>query len=330
MAHDLLRERIGLEVPVVQAGLGGGLARATLAGAVSAAGALGTIGILPPPLLRAELRAAGELAPDRPVSANLLLPYVRREHVEVCVEERPAVVVLFCGFSREIVARLRAAGSVVLHQVGTVEQAERALADGADGLVVQGVEAGGHVLATAPLTETLPAVLAVAGDRPVLAAGGMVDAADVRSALGLGAAGVVAGSRFLLTAECAAHPAYQQRVLGATGTVVTRLFGLGWRDPHRVVTNAAVRRWCRADGTERALARGLSTALLPVARRVPQSQAGKVVRRQRLGVPLFSPAPLLRGADERLLEVTPLYAGTCVSRIASVVPAAQAVRELTP
>ena len=323
-------DRLQLEVPVVQAGLGGGLARSALAGAVSAAGGLGTLGILPPELLRRELRRARDLAPGRPVAVNLLLPYAVRAHVDVCVSERPAVAVLFCGHDAGLVAQLREAGVLVLHQVGTVAAARRALADGADGLVVQGVEAGGHVLASEPLAALLPRVRDVAAGRPVLAAGGMVDAADVERAVAGGADAAVAGTRFLLTEECGAHPAYQQRVVDADGTVLTRLFGLGWRDPHRVVPNAAVRRWCGDDGREGVLPRALTAATLPLARRVELARADRVKRMQRTGLPLFSPAALLRGDDPSGVETTPLYAGAAVARLTDVVPAAEAVRRLTP
>jgi NAD(P)H-dependent flavin oxidoreductase YrpB (nitropropane dioxygenase family) len=325
-----LCERLGIDVPVVQAGMGGGLSRAALAAAVSSAGGLGTIGILPPALLRAEVRQAREICGDRPVAVNLLMPFVDRDHVEVCLSERVPVVTLFCGYDQEVVARLRDASAFVFHQVGTVAGAKRALAEGAHGLVVQGVEAGGHVLAEQALRDTLPAVLAIAGDRPVLAAGGMVEAGDVRSALQHGASGVVAGTRFLLTEESDAHPDYKRRALGATDTVLTTLFAAGWRDPHRVVRNAAVRRWCDEDGTPRTLARALTAATMPIARRVPMSAAGKLVARQRVGMPMFSPAALLRGDDPALIEVTPLYAGTGAARIHAIVPAAEAVRLLTP
>ncbi len=201
-----------------------------------------------------------------------------------------SVAVLFCGYDAALVAHLQDIGSIVLHQVGSVEQAKRALDDGADGVIVQGVEAGGHVLATRPLAELLPAVRRLVPDRPLLAAGGIATAADSRKALEMGADAVVAGTRFLLTDECRAHPAYQQRVVEGRETVRTRLFGLGWRDPHRVVPNAAVRRWCEADGTERSLPRALSRSTLPLARHVPLSQAARVTRLQRVGLPLFIPA----------------------------------------
>ena len=325
-----LCKRLGLRVPVVQAGMGGGISRAALAVAVSSAGGLGTIGILPPPLLRREVRDARARLGDAAYAVNLLMPFVTREHVDVCIEERVPVVTLFCGYDGALVGRLRDAGVLVMHQVGDADGARRAFAGGADAVIVQGVEAGGHVLARQPLRETLPAVLAVAGGRPVLAAGGMVDAADVRAALGRGAAAVVAGTRFLLTDECHAHPAYQRRALGATETVLTTLFAAGWSDPHRVLPNAATRRWCRPDGVPRAAARAAVRLTMPLARRVPMSAAGKLVARQRPELPLFSPAALLRGDDDSLLDVTALYAGVGAARITSVVPAAEAVRLLTP
>ena len=109
-----LPERLGLDVPVVQAGMGGGLSRAALAGAVSSAGGLGTIGILPAPLLRSEVEQARDIAGDRPVAVNLLMPYVSREHVDVCIATRTPVVTLFCGYDRELVQRLHGSGTFVM------------------------------------------------------------------------------------------------------------------------------------------------------------------------------------------------------------------------
>jgi NAD(P)H-dependent flavin oxidoreductase YrpB (nitropropane dioxygenase family) len=128
-----------------------------------------------------------------------------------------------------------------------------------------------------------------------------------------------AGSRFLLTHQCHAHPAYQQRVIEATQTVRTRLFGLRWRRPNRVVANAAVRRWCHDDGRGRARPAALMTATMPLARHVPLSWAGPFKRLQRVGVPLFGPAPLLRGDDARHQSPTArLQAAALRSRSGSV------------
>ena len=312
-----------LEHRVVQAGLGGGLAGAPLAAAVSRAGGLGTVGLVEPPRFAAELRAAREQAGDAPISANLLMPFTRRAHVEACIDGRVDAVSLFFGFDAALVEALHDAGIPVLHQVGTVEEARRALADGADALIAQGIEAGGHLLAREPLHAFLPKALGVAAGRPVLAAGGIADAAGARRALDAGAAAVWSGTRFLLTHECAAHPGYKQRVLGAQETLETRLFGLGWPDRHRVVPNAATDRWASSRVVRELNARsGRTAALLPDAlqRRLPAGQHARV--------PLFSPASPLEGMPARTVEASALYAGMCARDIAEVVAAADAVRSL--
>ena len=324
---DLL-DRLELDVPVFQAGMGGGIAGAELAGAVSRAGGLGTVGIQSAERFGRQLRRARDLAGGRGVSANLLLPFTRREHVTACIEARVAAVSLFFGFDRDAVRALHDAGIAVLHQVGTVEQARRAIADGADALIAQGREAGGHLLAEAPLRETLPRVLEVAGETPVLAAGGIHDAAGTQAALDAGAAGAWCGTRFLLTDESGAHPLYKQRALGAPRTIETKLFGLGWPDDHRVLPNAATERW--ASGGVVAKAAALATAASrPLGRLLPIDGAGGVAR-QRPGIPLFGPGPPLAGMPDELVEATALYAGECARAIDRVVPAGEAVRLLTP
>jgi NAD(P)H-dependent flavin oxidoreductase YrpB (nitropropane dioxygenase family) len=325
-----LRDRLGLEHPVVQAGMGGGLAMAELAAAVSNAGGLGTVGILlDVRAFAAELRRARKLAPGRPVAANLLIPFARPAHFAACVEAGVEVVVLFCGSAPRGVARLREAGILVLAQVGTPAQARRAIADGVDGLVAQGIEAGGHLLGVEPTKGFLARALELADGRPVLAAGGIASREAARAALDAGAAAVVSGTRFLLTEECNAHPAYKRRVLGATRTLDTLLFSLAWSDRHRVVPNAATERWCRNSESGPATIVALNRILAPAMRRLPPAAATAAMRHQRVALPLFGPAAPLAGMDERLIEVTPLYAGQCAHEIKTVISAAGAVRELS-
>ncbi len=324
-----VRELLGIERPVVQAALGGGLSRAELAGAVSAAGGLGTVGIfVEADRYALEIRRTRELSNGRPFAANLLFPVMKRAHVEACVRERVPVVSLFFGFDRGVVEALHAAGSVVLHQVGSVEQARRAVADGADGLIVQGTGAGGHVLATAPLEKIVPELAGVAGGRPVLAAGGIHDRTTARAALSLGASGVAVGTRFLLTHESHAHDAYKARLLAARSTLVTLLFGLGWHGLHRVVPNAATERWCGADPLGPSWVRAVNRLSVPLLRKMPASGARAFVGRQRVSLPFFTPAALVRGMDPGLVDVTPLYAGDCVSEIREIASAADIVDEM--
>ena len=320
---DLL-DRLGIEHPILQAGMGGGIAGPELAAAVSGAGGLGTLGILPPDELRGALRGARDAAGGRPVAANLLMPFVKRAHVETCADGGATAVVLFFGFDRRLVAALHERGMFVLHQVGTEDGARRALADGADGLIAQGVEAGGHLLGDEPALRFLERARAVAGERPVLVAGGIAERADVERALGAGAAAAVAGSRFLLTEESRAHPLYKRRALGATRTIDTKLFGFGWPDRHRVLPNAATERWAGRARLVDVLTRRTRT----LGRMLPLAAAARMPALQRAALPLYGPAPPLEGMPDRLVEVTPLYAGESVRRIRSVVPAAEAVREL--
>jgi nitronate monooxygenase len=322
-----LLEQLALKHAIVQAGMGGGIATGQLAGAVSAAGALGTVGILPPQRLREELLHARELAPGRPIAANLLVPFATRGHVEACRSGGASMVALHGGFDRRLTSRLREARITVLQTVGARPQAKRGLAEGADGLIVQGSEAGGHLVGVEPALAALEQVLAVSGPHPVLLAGGVAGASDVRRALDAGAAAVVAGTRFLLTHECAAHPEYKQRVLEATRTIETQLFGLGWPMRHRVVPNAATERWCRDDQLAPRSLRVLQAVSAPLGK-LPMSMTSAMIRAQRPNIPLFGPAAPLAGMPARLLDASPLYAGETALRIASVVSAAEAVAVL--
>jgi nitronate monooxygenase len=325
---DIL-DRLGLEHPLFQAGLGGALSTADLAAAVSDAGALGTIGIRSPGRMFEELQRAHSLAPRKPIAVNLLLPFTRGRHVAACIEGQAAAAVLFFGFDREIVDRFHASGIVVFHQVGTAAEARRALADGADGLIAQGREAGGHLLGVMPGHEFLRQALEVTEGKPVLLAGGIATAADVQAALRAGATGAVAGTRFLLTDECRAHPAYKRRVLGATRTLETELFGLGWPARHRVVPNAATERWCANDPRGPRWARWVHGVSRLMGKLMPVDAGARTTPHQRLSIPLYGPTAPLVGHPQSVLEVAPLYAGETARRITSVVSAAEAVRLLT-
>lgn len=324
-----IADRLRLDVPVGQAGMGGGLAGAPLAAAVAAAGGLGTLGITTPGRIKASIQRVREQAPGRAVAVNLLLPFTRRRHVAVCVEARVDVVVLAFGENRGLVAHLRQAGAFVFVMVGTVAQARAAIAWGADGLIAQGREAGGHLVGTTAALDFLPHALAAAAGRPVFLAGGIATAADSRAALDAGADGVIAGTRFLLTHESDASRGYQQRVLQADNTIETNLFGLSWPLRHRVVPNAATRRWCGAHGKARALPAALNAASRPLSA-LGYFDAGALLRLQSPRRPLFTPLAPVAGVPDSLLDSAALYAGETASRIGELTSARQAVADLTP
>jgi NAD(P)H-dependent flavin oxidoreductase YrpB (nitropropane dioxygenase family) len=325
-----LLNELGIECPVVQAGMGGGVAGGELAGGVSAAGGLGTVGMMAPRAFAAALREARRRASARPVAANLLVPFIRQAHVDACAEADVALVVLHGGCSSRWIARLRERGLKVFVTVGTPRQARRALAAHASGLVVQGLEAGGHLLGVEPIEQALPRVLDAVDDVPVLAAGGVADAQDVRRLLDTGAVAAIAGTRFLLTEESAAHPEYKRRVLGAERTLATLLFGIGWPLRHRVIPNAATERWCGSNELGPAIARVTGRLSAPLGRITPLEAMAGLVALQRPGLPFFSPALPLSGMSPGTVESSALYAGETVSRLHDIISATQAVERLSP
>ena len=164
---------------------------------------------------------------------------------------------------------------------------------------------------------------------PIIAAGGVHDADDVARCRSLGADGVSCGTRFLLTEESRAHDAYKQRLIDATETVATGLFGLGWPAPHRVVPNAATRRWCTAEGREPGWVRSVNWWSQFGARLAPTARVERMPGLQSLARPLYSPVAVTTGMTADLVDVTPLYAGEVVERVTSICSAAEAMVQLT-
>ena len=228
----------------MQAPLGRG-AGTRLAIEVSRGGGLGTLGAswTEPAILREQIRSIAR-AGDRPFCVNLVLDFEQEERLEVAVEERVPWVSFSFGLRRDLVARAHAGGSRALVQVASADAARAAADAGADALIVQGVEAGGHVQSVVGLLPLLAEVRR-AVSLPLLAAGGIADPASARAARAAGAAAVVMGTRFVASDECDAHPQYQARLVEAEGrdTVLTGLFDVGWAAPHRVLRNRTYELW---------------------------------------------------------------------------------------
>jgi nitronate monooxygenase len=308
-----------LNVPVVQAGMGA-VARHELAAAVSEAGGLGTIAGVRA-AIAAEVEAARSLT-GRPIAVNLLLPFVRRGDVEAAAAAD--VIVTFWGAPRRLTA------TTWIHQCGSVEEAKAAAAAGADAVIAQGVEAGGHVRGKTPALELLDQVR-TAVKIPVLAAGGVVDAAGVREVLDAGAVAAVVGTRFLLSAESRAHPEYKKRCLDARETVLTELFGLGWPDaPHRVIPNGATRRWLRRGDRGPLWIRTSNRVSTRLANLAPAAVQNRAVNADLRWLPFLMAQPPTDDGPSTVIDGRPLYAGTNVGRIADIRPAAELVKLLTP
>jgi enoyl-[acyl-carrier protein] reductase II len=179
MLRTRITEQYGLKVPFINAGMAF-IATAPLARAVCEAGGMGMLGIaaMPPDVLQAAIRDVKAAGP-----ACFGVDIISRfsgEHIEVCVTEKVPVVAFFWDDPPdEWLSRLRAAGSHIWFQVGSVDEAKAAIRRGADGLVVQGSEAGGHNRAAAATFSLLPAVIDAVPSVPVVASGGIADGRTV-------------------------------------------------------------------------------------------------------------------------------------------------------
>jgi NAD(P)H-dependent flavin oxidoreductase YrpB (nitropropane dioxygenase family) len=304
--------------------MGGGLTTPELVAAVSGTGGLGTFGIVPPPVLAENLARAREISTG-PVAVNLLLPFVRREHWEVA--KGADLVVTFWGPPK------RRTDRPWVHQCGSVDEALAARAGGADGVIVQGVEAGGHVRGTTPALDLLDQARAALPDGyPVWLAGGIAEGAQVAEGLAAGADAVVLGTRFLMSEESAAHAEYKRRLTDGSETILTDLFGFGWPASHRVLANDATQHWLARRGSDRVpgWTRLLHHAAVPAGRFVPQHLQARLTSGLRPSSPRLGPSPPNVGSPDGDIESTPLYAGQSVARIGDILPAAEIMRALAP
>lgn len=236
---------LGLAIPVVQAPIGGS-ARPELASAVSNAGGLGGLALTwsDPETARARVTAT-RAKTDGLFYGNFALAFPPVA-LKAALEAGLRCVTFSFGDPAVWIELVRRAGATVGVQVGSVEQARRALAHEPEFLVCQGVEAGGHLQSGRSLAALLPEVLALASGLPVFAAGGLATGDDLRAALDAGASGAVFGTRFLATRQSRAHPAFKRRLTTARSedAVVTTCFGEGWPDaPHRVLRNETLTQW---------------------------------------------------------------------------------------
>lgn len=308
-----IEELLGCAHPIVLAGMGG-VARSELVAAVTRAGGFGFLGMVrePPALIRQEVLALRAAGIDN-FGVNIIPASTDRalldEQVETIIDLDVPAVTLFWEIDSGVIGRFRDAGITVLHQVGSVEEAVAAERAGAQAIIAQGHEAGGHVRGGTPLHRLLPAVAERAGV-PVLAAGGLASGADLVTALALGAAGVVLGTAFIATAESFAHPYHQQRLVaaGSADTVLTDIFHINWP------------RGARVRALQNAVTEGLQGDPWTAERQVIGEEEGRPIY-------LFSTDSPLRSMTGDF-ELMALYAGTGVDAITRVKPAREVIDDI--
>lgn len=217
---------LGVRYPVVQAPMTY-IARAELAAAVSEAGGMGVIETLTPQG-RADLHRVRELT-DRPVAANLMIQGWKKDPsiVDVLADAGVRHVFTSAGDPGLFTARLHDAGMTVIHVVGSLRGAQKAVDAGVDALVVEGVEGGGFKSALGASTMVLLPLIASRVDLPLIAAGGICDAHSAAAAVVLGAEGVQMGTRMLASRESLVHGNFKEAIVAAddAGTVLLDLPG---------------------------------------------------------------------------------------------------------
>ena len=228
MIHTRICNLLGISHPIVLGGMGTATT-APLVAAVSNAGGFGTLGTsaFNAATLETEVASIHERT-DKPFGINHLLFQIQEDMFAVTLRARPAVTAFAWARKdqdlRDYFQRAHNAGSKVMHMAGEVPEALRAAEAGADVIVAQGTEAGGHVgwMASLPL---VPMMVKAVAPLPVLCAGGVADGRGLAAALALGAEGVLLGTRFMATPEAPIHPNYKQAIVESDGhdTVLTEI-----------------------------------------------------------------------------------------------------------
>jgi NAD(P)H-dependent flavin oxidoreductase YrpB (nitropropane dioxygenase family) len=318
LVKTTLCSRLGIELPIIQAPMAGGVVGPALAAAVSNAGGLGMLVPWRADLatVRRQIQETRALT-SRPFGVNLNLEFPQEERLEAALDEGVRVISFFWRDPAALMPRARAAGATVLHTVGAAADARRAADCGVDIIVAQGWEAGGHVRGTVATLPLIPAVVDAVSPVPVVAAGGIADGRGLAAALALGAAGAWIGTRFLASREAAVHPRYRELLLKATenDTVfLDWLFDIGWPDaPHRVLHNKTVDMW--------------EAAGCPPAGKRPGE--GDVIATSRSIGPIVRYRACSAAADiEGDIDALPLWAGQSVGLVSNLKPAGDIVREI--
>ena len=319
MLRTPLCHLMDIAYPIFSVGMGP-VAGPELAAAVSNAGGGGVLGgvLKPASYLRQEIQRLRTLT-DKPFGVNLIVPLLEEGQLDVCLMERVPLLVFFWGDPSLYIAEAHRQHTKVFVQVGSVEEATAAAAVGVDAIIVQGVEAGGHVKSRTSLSTLVPAVVDAVTPVPVLAAGGIATGRGVVAALTLGAQAVSMGTRFLCSAEAAATQAYKERVVHSTAedTVYTTLFDLGWPEaPHRVLRNHAFEEWEAAGRPASGQRPGEGTIVGTV------SLAGTTLEVPKYGAMI--PITSFRGD----MESVALLAGESCSLVHDIKPAAQIVQDI--
>jgi nitronate monooxygenase len=310
--HTPVCDLLGIEHPIVEAPLA---ADPRLPAAVSNAGALGFLGMSWADDAGDLVRATAALT-DRPFGGNFVLNADQHRRVDQALGAGLRIVSFLLGDPRDYVGPVHDAGGVVIHTVGSAEEARRAVGCGVDAIIAQGWEAGGHICSGVATLPLVPAVVDAVAPVPVIAAGGIGDARGVAAVFALGAQAALLGTRFLLADEMPIHDGYRNHLIAATETDAEwypDLYDLGWPDtPHRALHNSTAEMWEAAGRPE--------LGARPREGVIAHFSSGEAILR-------YEPAPpMIRTTGD--IEALSQWAGQSVALAERSQPASEIVAEL--
>ncbi|NOX51527.1 MAG: nitronate monooxygenase [Gammaproteobacteria bacterium] len=302
-----------LKVPIVQGPMGN-VAGPKLIAAVANAGGLAILPIWLDPIDVAVSNIQATMAlTNKPFAVNIRADLVQRDLISAAIDTGVSIIHLFWGDPKNSISAMNDARMIAT--IGDRDAAQAALDSGAVALIAQGIEAGGHVLSEVPLEALLTQVLEVAGEVPVIAAGGCASAEDGAHLISLGAAGVLFGTRFAVCQESEAHEDYKQAIIEASEnqTVRSLCFDLGWSDaPHRTLINSTTTLWDDAGQPPMGERPGEGDEVIRTA-------TGQVLPRYSVMPPIHNTTGDIRAAA--------MYAGTGASKIVDCPTAAAIVEQ---
>lgn len=312
-----LTRLLDLRVPVVQAPMGGEIARPELVAAVANAGGLGML-----PLWLTDLKDVPKTIErtrsltNRPFAVSFNVEFDPAERLQAALDCGASLVHFFWGDPSPYLRRVLDSGARAMLTVAGAKETQRAVDNGVSALIAQGWEAGGHVWSKVGGLALIPAVVDAANGAPVIAAGGIADGRGLAAALMLGASGALLGTRFVASEESGSHPAYRQAIVEAdeNDTDYNTLFDIGWEDaPLRCLRTKTLVEW--------------EAAGRPPAGQRPHE--GDVIGRMPNGVevPRYHVLPPIQGIEGDPKDYC-LYAGQGAALIREVKPAAEIVRDI--
>jgi NAD(P)H-dependent flavin oxidoreductase YrpB (nitropropane dioxygenase family) len=314
-----LTEMMGIDLPIVGAGTGS-IATPALAAAVTNAGGLGMTGAAgdPPEIVVDRVHEIRRLTTGV-IGVNVILHFQSISAIESILDAGIDVLATGFGDPASAIEAAHARGTRVFHRCETVAEAVHAAASGADAIVAQGSDSGGHT-GTVPTLPLVPQIVDAVPGLPVLAAGGIADGRGLVAALALGADGALLGTRLVASEESGAHPVYKKAVAEAEAEdcVATDIFEIGWPGlPERVVRNATVDAW---EGEIEPRVRPSDRPTEVIARRpLPDGST--------LEIPRWWVDTPQRG-DEGAVGEMALYAGPAAGLVREVLPASEIVRRI--